>query len=228
MKKELRSKAVELRVKKEMSYSAISKKLNVPKSTLSYWLNEYPLSEEKILELRRAGWEKGEASRERYRNTMREKRKKMEGEEYKKWKVYFKNINTKDLMVAGLMLYLGEGGKKNSSQVSIANTDPKVIEIFLHWLETCFLVPRTEAKVQLHLYESMNVVKERKFWQNTLRLKKEQFYKSSVRKLKPHSFTYSATMGHGTCSVYIFGVERKRKVMMAIKAFLDSVENMRV
>lgn len=228
MKKNLRTKALELRVKERMSYSAISKKLSVPKSTLSYWLREYPLSEEEILTLRREGWKKGEASRERYRNRMSEKRTQKEQKEYAKWRRYFYNVNKKDLMIAGLMLYLGEGGKKNSSQVSVANTDPRVIELFLHWLETCFSISRTEAKIQLHLYESMNVVKEREFWQNTLRLKEGQFYKSSVRKLKSHSFTYSSTEGHGTCSVYVFGVERKRKVMMAIKAFLDSVENMRV
>lgn len=224
MRKELRSKAIEMRVKKEMSYSAISRALNIPKSTLSYWLRDYPLSEKRILELRRKGWKKGEASRERYRNTMREKQKQKDVAEYKKWVKYFGKPEEKDLMIAGIMLYLGEGGKRNSSQVSIANTDPKVIMLFFEWLDVCLSIPRSEAKIQLHLYESMDIDKEQKFWQNTLGLKKNQFYKSSIRKTKPHSFTYTASEGHGTCSVYLFGVERKRIVMMAINAFIDSLD----
>ena len=49
MRLELREQAVSLRIGKEMSYGGIRKRLGVPKSTLSYWLREYPLSEEKIL-----------------------------------------------------------------------------------------------------------------------------------------------------------------------------------
>lgn len=221
MQKELRTKAIKMRVTEHLSYSAISKALDVPKSTLSYWLREYPLSEERILELRRKGWSKGEASRERYRNTMRKKKEVKDEEEYKHWLKYFKKTSKKDLMIAGLMLYVGEGGKKKDSQLTLANTDPEVIELFLLWIEKCFQIPRSEVRIQLHLYESMNLDKEQKVWQDTLRLKKEQFYKSSVRKLQPHSFTYSSSHGHGTCSVYVFGTERRRAVAMATKAFLE-------
>lgn len=213
-----------MRVTKQMSYLAISKALGVPKSTLSYWLREYPLSEEKILELRRKGWTKGEASRERYRNTMRKKKEIKDEKEYKHWLKIFKKTTRRDLLIAGLMLYLGEGGKKKSSQLTLANTDPEVITLFLHWLEKCFQIPRSEVRIQLHLYESMNLDKEQKIWQDTLRLKKDQFYKSSVRKLKPHSFTYSSSHGHGTCSVYVFGTERRRAVAMATKAFLEQLK----
>jgi len=78
MNKKLRSEAVKLRLDKQMSYTAIRDKLGVPKSTLSGWLCDYPLSEERILELRRKGWKKGEASRERFRNSMRRKREVLE------------------------------------------------------------------------------------------------------------------------------------------------------
>ena len=47
----------------------------MPKSTLDYWLRELLLSQEKILELWRKGWSKGEASREKFLMTMRNKRK---------------------------------------------------------------------------------------------------------------------------------------------------------
>ena len=74
----LREKAVKLRTERELSYSEIKKRLGVSKSTLSYWLKDFPLSEEKIVQLKRLGWKKGEASRERFRNTMAGKRKKLD------------------------------------------------------------------------------------------------------------------------------------------------------
>lgn len=57
----LREKVIKLRIENNLSYSAIRKRLGVPKSTLSGWLNSYPLSKERIKELRLLGWKKGEA-----------------------------------------------------------------------------------------------------------------------------------------------------------------------
>jgi len=77
MKSDLRKKAIELRIKQRLSYSNIVKTLKVPKSTLSYWLKDYPLTNDGILELRRKGRGKGEASREKFRETMRQKKKEV-------------------------------------------------------------------------------------------------------------------------------------------------------
>ena len=52
MKAELRQKALKLRTKDRLSYGEIQKRLNVSKSTLSYWLREFPLSKQKIAELK--------------------------------------------------------------------------------------------------------------------------------------------------------------------------------
>ena len=71
MKSQLREQAIQLRIEKNLSYAEIRKKLYVAKSTLSRWLQEFPLSEEKIKDLQRQGWSKSEASRERFRAAMR-------------------------------------------------------------------------------------------------------------------------------------------------------------
>ena len=134
MKVQLRQQAIDFRVKDELSYGAISKKLKVSKSTLSYWLRDFPLTEEKILELRRKNWQATEASRERFRLTMRRRREKKALEIYHQQKIYFVNLPTVALRVAGLMLYLGEGDKKNQSRIGLANTDPWIIQFFLEWL----------------------------------------------------------------------------------------------
>lgn len=225
MNSKLRQLAVNLRKKENLSYSQIRNELGIPKSTLSYWLRELPLSEAKIKNLQRIGWKKSEVSRERFRNTMRAKRIKNDYETYQKYRKQFNNLSEETIFVAGLVLYLGEGDKKNYSRIAIANTDPQIINFFIQWLVRFLNVDKNLIKVQLHLYEDMNIEKEVKFWQNILGMGISQFYKPSVRNLKKASFTYKDSIRHGTCAIYVLRVEKKRKLEMAIKAFLDEVMN---
>ena len=224
MKTKLRQKAIKLRLASKLSYSAIRKKLGVPKSTLSYWLRGLPLDEKEIKIRQRAGWKKSEAGRERFRNTMRQKKLVKEKELYNYYLDRFKqkyDVDSDVLFVAGLMLYMGEGDKKTTSRIALSNTDPNLIKFFILWMENYLGVQKQDVKIQLHLYDNMELEREYIFWQTTLGLAKSQFYKISVRKLKKSSFSYKDSIRHGTCSINVFGVDRKMRLSMAIKAFVD-------
>ncbi|MBI4160496.1 MAG: hypothetical protein HY506_01155, partial [Candidatus Yanofskybacteria bacterium] len=67
MHKELKEKAIRLRLEKQLGYVAIQKQVPVAKSTLSAWLRQFPLSIERIKELKKFGWSKFEIKVERYR-----------------------------------------------------------------------------------------------------------------------------------------------------------------
>ena len=82
MKSAQREKAIELRLTQKLGYGAIAKQVKVSKSTLSRWLEDLPLTEERVLELRREAWGRGEARRERFRQTMRAKRDERERQIY--------------------------------------------------------------------------------------------------------------------------------------------------
>lgn len=222
MHSRLRQKAVKLRVEKELSYGEIKKRLNVSKSTLSYWLRDFPLNEKKILELRRKGWTKSEASREKFRATMREKKKLKNQEIYKKYRKEFSALSKKTLFIAGVVLYLCEGTKTDYSRIVLTNTDPKVIKFFIWWMNIFLDIPKNKIKVALHLYEGMNLEKEFNFWKNGLEISKGQFFKTSVRKLRKSSFSYGESFRHGTCKIYFGDAGKKREIMMAIQAFFDS------
>jgi len=221
---QLREKATRLRTEKELSYSEIKKRLGVPKSTLSYWLRDFPLSEKRLLELRRKGWKKGEAARERFRNTMRQKREKKFSKIYRKQKSLMRSMkNKKDISyIAGLMLYLGEGNKKDNYIISISNTDPNLQRFFIRWSAEYLEISKEKLKAQLHLYENMDIEKEQKFWQNILGLKRSQFYKTQIRKFREGSFSYRESFRHGTCQVRFDSGEKKMKLMAALRAFVDS------
>lgn len=221
MNSQLRQRAVNLRIREELSYSQIRKRLGIPKSTLSYWLRGFPLTEKRILELRRQGWKKGEAARERFRNTMERKQELECREVYKKYQKRLSKISEDAFFVAGLMLYLGEGDKSHYAQISLSNTDPKIIKFFIKWMIDFLGIAKEDMRVQLHLYENMDIENEKRFWKNELGFSEIQFYKSEVRKLQKSSFSYKESYRHGTCQIYFPGVEKKRELMMAIEAFVD-------
>ncbi len=221
MKALLRDKAIQLRVNSQLSYSAIRKQLKIAKSTLSYWLREYPLSKEKIIELQQKGWSKGEAGRERFRVSMKKKREEREQQVYERMKKKMGLLHSDWFVAAGIMLYWAEGDKKNPHRISIANTDTRMITFFMKWLEICLDIPRTECRIQLHLYENMDIAQELHFWKNTLQLQNFQFYKPQIRQLMPNSFSYPEASRHGTCSLFLPDTQKKTEVMMGIKALND-------
>jgi len=228
MKAKLRQKALKLRTKDRLSYGEIQKRLDVSRSTLSYWLREHPLSEAEIVKLRRRAWLKGEASRERFRNAMQKKREQLEQEIYRQQTKKLANLKRESFFVAGLMLYLGEGDKRNRVRVGLANTDPAVIQFFVKWLKDFLGVDKEKIHAELHLYENMDIEVEKIFWEKVTGLSRKQFYKTQIRKLQKGSFTYKESHRHGTCSVIFTGVDKKREITMAIKAFLELYQKTRV
>ncbi len=227
MKAVQRDQARELRIKYQMGYSAIRKQVPVSKGTLSLWLRDLPLSEDRILQLRREAWSRGIASRERFRQTMQKKREERERVVYNKMLKRFTRISQQSLFIAGLMLYLAEGSKQNMYAICLANTDPKIIKFFIWWMEVFMDIPRGKMKGQLHLYESMDIRKEKDFWCREIGLLPGQFYKDQVRKVRPSSFSYSESHRHGTCQIYHHSTKKKTELMLSIRAFFDTYKTLR-
>ncbi|HEX4104476.1 MAG TPA: hypothetical protein VHZ04_03335 [Candidatus Paceibacterota bacterium] len=221
MHHELKQEAVRLRIEEEMSYDEIRKRINVSKSTLHEWLKYFPLSRERILELEKANWTKNQAKIERYRVTMAEKRELGRREIHAKYLAKFVNLSEDSFFIAGLMLYLAEGGKRDHYRIVIANTDARIIKFFVGWLNRYLDISKESLRVELHLYPTMDVPKETLFWKSELDLSEGQFYKTQMRKLQKSSFSYRESFRHGTCSLSVCSVKKKTEIMMAIKAFLD-------
>lgn len=222
MKSAQREKAIELRISQKLGYGAIAKQVRVSKSTLSRWLEDFPLSEERVLELRREAWGRGEAKRERFRQTMRAKRNKREHEIYLRQKKKFARISNQSMFVAGLMLYVAEGDKKSRADIAFTNTDPALVLFFVRWAIRFLGFPKEKFRIQLHLYENMNVKAEELFWIHQLGLSETQLWKSQVNALRPNSFSYRDTSRHGTCKLYAGSVPKKAEVKLSIQAFFDT------
>jgi transposase len=95
-----REEAIKLRLQ-GLSYGAIREKVPVSKSTMSYWLREFPLSRERINELRA----KSPARIEKFRNTMQRKRKERLEKVYQQVAKKINKMNEREIFLAGLFLY---------------------------------------------------------------------------------------------------------------------------
>jgi len=222
MKTEFREQALKLRIEKQLGYSSISKIIPVSKSTLSLWLKDYPLSKERISEIKRENLKKLEARIEKFRDSMKQKRRLDFEKSYTKYKSQFSDISKESRLIAGLMLYLAEGSKKDDYHVALANTDHRVIKFFMKWASEFLDIPRELFKFQLHLYPNMDINKEVSFWIKELNVDGSQFYKNYISKLKNKSFSYKESFRHGTCTIYCNSSELKRDLKAAIQAFIDS------
>jgi len=142
--------------KEGKSYSQIKSSIGVSKGTLSYWLRDFPLPEERIRELR--DWSQQRI--ERYRQTrLRTKEDRLNKIYFEQKRIIFP-LSKRDLLIAGLFLYWGEGSKSKLPELEVANTDPAVPKFFIYWVTKFLKLEKSKIKAHLHLYNDMDVAKE--------------------------------------------------------------------
>ena len=202
--------------KQGKSYSQIKKETSISKSTLSRWLKKYPLSKERILELRG----RSPVRIEKYRNTMIRKREYKLKMYYKEQKNKLLPLTKKELHMAGLFLYWGEGNKADRHVVSINNTDPEVLKFTLFWYVTILKIPKEKIKVYLHLYSDMDVNKEIDYWSENLNILKSNFDRPYIKKSK-RSDVDQKGYGHGTCGLRVSNTIMKDKIIISLRVISD-------
>lgn len=213
-----KEKALALKLRREgKSYSQIKLALKVSKSTLSYWLRDLPLSKQRIRELR--DW--NEVRIERYRETRRRTKEVLLKKIYAEERFKILPLSKRDLFIAGLFLYWGEGSKTNDGQISISNTDPAVIKMALNWFQKILLIPKEKINIKLHLYTDMDVDREALFWSHSLKIPLSQFKNPYIKKSNREGITYKVGFGHGTCNLIVGNATLNKKVIMGLKVIRD-------
>ncbi len=207
-----RNKAIALRLK-GMSYSQIKEKLAASKSTLHYWLREYPLPEERIRQLR--DWN---AQRiERFRQTMAEKRELRQLNVLKAVGRKIGAISHRELFIAGLFLYWAEGSKTSRYSISLTNTDPAMLRFFIQWLKALG-VDITRLHGRLHLYTDMDVRKQTLFWAKQLNLPISAFRNPYIKRSdSTKRRNYKGRFGQGTCCLRFYSRDLDDLVSMGVK-----------
>jgi hypothetical protein len=210
-----RTKVRQLR-REGKSYSEIRKIVKVSKSSLSLWLKDIPLTGRQI---ERIKGNKGKAI-ERFIETMRLKREKRLLEYYKIQRNKWPPLSDRELFLAGLFLYWGEGNKASRHTISVSNTDPDVLKFSILWMTKSLKIPIKSIKASLQLYSDMNLDEAVDYWVKELGISKDLFNKPYI-KMSTRSSIDQRGFGHGTCSVSAQSTVIKENLLMAIRGIAD-------
>lgn len=206
-----REKAIRLRLEGK-TYTEIKDILHIGKGTLSSWLRDMPLTAVQLHQVR----DMNPRRIEKFRATMKKKSDMRFERAYEQAKKDIGRLTKRDLFIAGIYLYWGEGTKAERGGVSITNTDPAVIRTFLSWA-TMMNFSREDLYVRLHLYSDMDVKKETEYWSNELSIAQARFRKVHIKKSQLSNLTYKNGFGHGTCSIKFENMSKWEYIMMALK-----------
>jgi hypothetical protein len=125
----MREKARKLRVEQRLSLLEIADRLAVPKTTAFYWIRDLPDPDIKYRDTparARARAKAAEANRDRARAN-REAAYREGWDEYE-------SLALEPTFTDFVCMYIGEGYKRCRNTVSIANSDPQVIELGDRWI----------------------------------------------------------------------------------------------
>ncbi|MEK7507931.1 MAG: helix-turn-helix domain-containing protein [Patescibacteria group bacterium] len=203
--------AIKLR-RSDKSYSEISKKLGISKSTLAEWFRHDPLSQKtKQLLTRRAAEisrkrmiRLGEINKirwEKWRESARNEGRKL-----------FPTLVQNPLFIAGLMLYWAEGDSKIENPFRLTNTNPKMIALYIRFLTKILRVPIENLRATVILYPDLSEKECLRFWEKTMGISESQFYKTQF--IKGHHPT--KRLSNGICMITCGGRQLKEKVAVWI------------
>ena len=211
---EIKQKAIDLR-KQGYSYNYILKHVSVAKSTLSDWLHDIPFTPNQYT-LDTIG--KAHIASGVYKHQI--KVKSLEKAELQARKDIL-NLSDRDIMMLGLGLYIGEGGKTDGL-IRIINSDPKVIKLAIKWFKFSFGIKTENIKVRLFLYPD-NIEKDCiEYWSKQIGVPDSQFFKPTIdiRTNKKMSNKRKLPFGTAHMSINGSGVYLHRLIMAWINRVL--------
>lgn len=190
-----RDEATALRLQGK-SYREIQERLGIPKSTLSNWLSDVPLSEEQ-----RAALD------ERQVDGIRSRAVAIRGGRIRRTEVLQQEaaaeigeLSDRELFLLGVAMYWAEGSKEKpwgrATQMSMINSDAAVIRLFLRWLEVVGVDP-ADLIYRLSIHESADVDAAHRYWSAVVNAEESQWRRPSLKRHRP------STVRHNVGSTYV-------------------------
>ena len=170
--------------KKGKTYGEIAETLNLPRSTVGWWLRGVKLPkyiEKQILR----------KSKEKWRNNINEFNKihskirsqeaaKIREDIKKKASKEIRSLSKKDLRLVGSALYWAEGSNHRNS-LRFANSDPMMIKIIMKFFREICNISDEKIKARIHLYPQTNQLKATSYWKNVTDLSRNNFQTPQIQ-----------------------------------------------
>lgn len=207
-----RALAIKLR-KQGNSYNQINKQLNIPKSTLSYWLSDLKISEkskEKILTRAHNLSIEGLVRRNKNQTILAKERALKIRKEARRESL---KLMCDPLFLVGISLYWAEGYKKGAEgskwkSIDFANSDPEMIRIIIRFFRKFLLTNDAKIKIQLMAHKNIEINSAEKFWSRLTKIPRSQFIKTCCSLSKYSNGKRMAnSLTHGTVHIRINDVK---------------------
>jgi len=209
--------------KRGKSYREIAKSVGVSKNSVSRWCKNLKLSliAQKILE------RKSNYPKELFRKYNQLRAKKVQIENCKIEKEALKEIRAiskYELKLVGIALYWGEGYKNKNvipsqKHIQFANSDPKMVSLFLRFLREILKVPEEKFKLSIRVHPNINVRLATKFWAKITKISKERFYITTQISRASKGKRPSNSLPYGTLSLEV----HSRQKFSQIKGWIDGL-----
>lgn len=205
------------------SYNEINKTLGVPKSTLSFWFSNLELNRAARRRLAgriHQGVLRGLVERNRRQTTIAQYRA---ANIRKKSKTSIKSFDRYKLLLLGASLYWAEGYKRpvvrdglerTHHVIGFTNSDPKMVKVFIGFLQKIMDVPRGKIGISLRLFDRKHEIKSLNFWKKITGLPQENFDRVSyvISKSSMGKRPYNR-LPYGTVQVRVNNTEKFHQLM---------------
>lgn len=195
--------ARELRKKGE-SIREIAKRLQISRSSSSLWCRDIVLSEEQTRVLIERDRKGGEIGRTYSARAKKEERLSRQRKYANFGALEVGSLSKRELFLVGLALYWAEGSKKRG-RVMLVNSDPKMIVIFIMWLQQCFGIKLSQLTCRIAINE-MHAYRARKienYWSSISHVPIAQFNQTTLIHTKLQKVYENMETYFGVLSVYV-------------------------
>ncbi len=185
------------------SYTSISEKIKVSKSTLSNWLGALPYSpnQEMVEKMGRA----------RVASGLAKNRLKLESLNQAHIEAVkdIGKLSQRDIFMLGIGLYIGEGTKTHDI-VRVINSNPQVIRFAIRWFKESCGLSQSNFRLRLHVYPDTNIEKSIEFWSKATAIPKGQFQVAQVDRRKDKKTVNKGKLPYGTAHLSMRSNGNKR------------------
>ena len=207
--KDIREKSRKMRIE-GFSLGNISKKLGIPKSTLSLWLKEMPKPENLFYTNQKEWMAKIRVLAADANKKKRQKMIEKISDEVRK-DVEIWDLSSPQIQKAMLATLYWAEGTKGRDVLQFANTDPHLMLLFVTMLRNNFELDQSKFRVRLHLHYYHREKEVKKFWSQLLNIPESQFNKT-YRKHRSKERTFRRNIG-GICFIKYNSVYLQERLM---------------
>ena len=214
----IKSRVRQLRTK-GLSLGQIYQETRIPKTTIRSWIRDIKLSERQLNKLKsrvQKVLQKGRIKKQKKDKALRLDNEKLF---LRKGIARVGDLSNRDLFMAGIALYWGEGFKnKHEHRLGFCNSDPEMIRFYIKWLEKSLEIKKDRIIARLTLNESYEgrTVEIENYWVKITGVSRSQFTKTFYQKTKWKK-QYNEDDYHGVLRIH---VKDSLNMLILMKGFI--------